>query len=72
MTLVLDDCGQRKILAIKEIRTVTGLGLREAKDIADGVATHLPWSDLVFAEGPSAAGVNAEEFFAALVPALLD
>ena len=33
--VVATSAGARKILAIKEIRSLTGLGLREAKDLAD-------------------------------------
>lgn len=32
----LDDAGGNKINVIKEVRTVTGLGLKEAKDLVDG------------------------------------
>ena len=34
-TVVLTDCGPNKINVIKEIRSVTTLGLKEAKDLAD-------------------------------------
>lgn len=34
-TVVLTDCGPNKINVIKEIRAVTTLGLKEAKDLAD-------------------------------------
>jgi len=34
-TLVLESCGDKKIDVIKEIRAITGLGLKEAKDLAD-------------------------------------
>ena len=34
-TVVLTDCGANKINVIKEIRSVTPLGLKEAKDLAD-------------------------------------
>jgi len=33
---VLADPGQKKIQVIKEVRVLTGLGLREAKDLVDG------------------------------------
>jgi len=33
--IVLTDAGDQKILAIKTVREVTGLGLRDAKDIVD-------------------------------------
>jgi len=35
-TVVLKDAGAQKIQVIKVIREVTGLGLKEAKEIADG------------------------------------
>jgi len=34
-TIVLTEAGDQKILAIKAVREVTGLGLRDAKDIVD-------------------------------------
>ena len=36
-TVVLKDAGAQKLQVIKVIREVTGLGLKEAKDIADAV-----------------------------------
>ena len=35
-TLVLGAAGEKKINVIKEVRTITGLGLKEAKDLVDG------------------------------------
>jgi large subunit ribosomal protein L7/L12 len=35
-TVVLADGGDKKINVIKEIRTITGLGLKEAKDLVEG------------------------------------
>ena len=35
-TIVLEDAGAQKIAVIKEVRTFTGLGLKEAKDLVDG------------------------------------
>lgn len=35
-TVVLTDAGSNKIAVIKEVRTITGLGLKEAKDLVDG------------------------------------
>jgi large subunit ribosomal protein L7/L12 len=35
-TLVLADAGANKINVIKEVRTITGLGLKEAKDLVEG------------------------------------
>jgi large subunit ribosomal protein L7/L12 len=35
-TLVLVDAGEKKINVIKEVRAITGLGLKEAKDLVEG------------------------------------
>ncbi|MFY2559822.1 50S ribosomal protein L7/L12 [Corallococcus terminator] len=35
-TVVLTNAGANKINVIKEIRTITGLGLKEAKDLVEG------------------------------------
>lgn len=35
-TVVLSDSGANKINVIKEVRAITGLGLKEAKDLVDG------------------------------------
>jgi large subunit ribosomal protein L7/L12 len=35
-TVVLTEAGAEKIKVIKEIRAITGLGLKEAKDLVDG------------------------------------
>lgn len=34
--VILADAGANKIAVIKEVRTITGLGLKEAKDLVDG------------------------------------
>ena len=34
--LVLENAGANKINVIKEVRAITGLGLKEAKDLVDG------------------------------------
>ena len=34
--VILVDGGANKIAAIKEVRTITGLGLKEAKDLVEG------------------------------------
>lgn len=34
--VVLKDAGGNKIAVIKEVRTITGLGLKEAKDLVEG------------------------------------
>jgi large subunit ribosomal protein L7/L12 len=48
-TVVLSDAGTNKINVIKEVRAVTGLGLKEAKDLVEG------------APKPIKEGVNKEE-----------
>src|SRR5690348_5673809 len=35
-TVILTDGGANKINVIKEVRTLTGLGLKEAKDLVEG------------------------------------
>ena len=35
-TVVLSASGEKKINVIKEVRTITGLGLKEAKDLVEG------------------------------------
>jgi len=35
-TVVLADAGEKKINVIKEVRAITGLGLKEAKDLVEG------------------------------------
>jgi large subunit ribosomal protein L7/L12 len=35
-TVILAEGGDKKINVIKEIRTITGLGLKEAKDLVEG------------------------------------
>ncbi len=34
--VVLESFGEKKIQVIKEVRAITGLGLKEAKDLVDG------------------------------------
>ncbi len=41
VTLTLTDAGVNKIQVIKEIRTITGLGLKDAKDLADNTPSVL-------------------------------
>ena len=36
VTVVLESAGANKIAVLKEVRTITGLGLKEAKDLVDG------------------------------------
>src|SRR5271166_3119858 len=35
-TVILAAIGEKKINVIKEVRTITGLGLKEAKDLVEG------------------------------------
>ena len=35
-TVILEDGGAEKIKVIKEVRAITGLGLKEAKDLVEG------------------------------------
>jgi len=35
--VILEAAGDKKIQVIKEVRTLTSLGLKEAKDLVDGV-----------------------------------
>lgn len=37
--VTLKDVGPKKINVIKEVRALTGLGLKEAKDVVDGLGT---------------------------------
>jgi large subunit ribosomal protein L7/L12 len=48
-TVILTKAGDKKINVIKEVRTITGLGLKEAKDLVEG------------APKPVKEGVNKEE-----------
>ena len=48
-TVVLQAAGEKKIEVIKEVRALTGLGLKEAKDLVEG------------APKPVKEGVNKEE-----------
>ncbi len=59
-TVVLTDGGANKINVIKEVRTLTGLGLKEAKDLVEGAPKTLK-------EGVSKA--DAEKMKEALVKA---
>lgn len=40
-TPVLTGFGDKKIQVIKEVRAITGLGLKEAKDLVDGVPSNV-------------------------------
>lgn len=35
VSVILANCGANKINVLKEVRTITGLGLKEAKDLVD-------------------------------------
>ena len=64
-TLVLQAAGEKKINVIKEVRTITGLGLKEAKDLVEGapktVKEGLSKEDSnKFAEMLKAAGATVE------------
>jgi large subunit ribosomal protein L7/L12 len=48
-TVILASAGEKKIEVIKEVRALTGLGLKEAKDLVEG------------APKPVKEGVNKEE-----------
>ena len=48
-TVILADAGDKKINVIKEVRAITGLGLKEAKDLVEGAPKEVK------------AGVNKEE-----------
>ncbi|MCE9626022.1 MAG: 50S ribosomal protein L7/L12 [Deltaproteobacteria bacterium] len=48
-TVILANAGDNKINVIKEVRTITGLGLKEAKDLVEG------------APKPVKEGVNKED-----------
>ena len=48
-TVILAAAGEKKINVIKEVRTITGLGLKEAKDLVEG------------APKPVKEGVNKED-----------
>ena len=40
-TIMLTAAGDKKINVIKEVRTITGLGLKEAKDLVEGAPKEL-------------------------------
>ena len=48
-TVILAKAGEKKINVIKEVRTITGLGLKEAKDLVEGAPKEVK------------AGVNKDE-----------
>lgn len=40
-TVVLKEAGDKKIGVIKEVRAITGLGLKEAKELVDGAPSNV-------------------------------
>jgi len=40
-TVVLKDAGEKKINVIKEVRAITGLGLKEAKDLVEAAPSEV-------------------------------
>ena len=40
-TFVLTNCGDKKIQVIKEVRAITGLGLKDAKALVDGAPANV-------------------------------
>ncbi len=42
----LITAGQKKIQVIKEVRNITGLGLKEAKDLVDSLSAPVSWVEL--------------------------
>ena len=41
LKLFLAEIGSNKIAVIKEVRTITGLGLKEAKDLVEGAPSSI-------------------------------
>ena len=39
LDVIIKDAGEKKMNVIKEVRALTGLGLKEAKDAVDGAPT---------------------------------
>lgn len=40
-TVILKAVGEKKVEVIKAVRTITGLGLKEAKDLVEGAPQHV-------------------------------
>jgi len=51
-TVVLKEIGAEKIKVIKEVRAITGLGLKEAKELVDGAPSNIK-EDIEKAEAES-------------------
>jgi large subunit ribosomal protein L7/L12 len=62
--VILKSFGEKKIQVIKEVRALTGLGLKEAKDLVDGVPK--PLKQGVSKEEAEAAKKQLEEAGAAV------
>jgi large subunit ribosomal protein L7/L12 len=65
VTIILKNAGANKINVIKEIRTITNLGLKEAKDLVDAapkaVKENVPMKDAdVIKKALEAAGATVE------------
>jgi large subunit ribosomal protein L7/L12 len=58
-TVVLKEIGANKINVIKAVRELTGLGLKEAKDLVDGAPTNV--KENVAKDEANAAKVKLEE-----------
>lgn len=57
--VVLKDVGPKKINVIKEVRALTGLGLKEAKDVVDGAPSTI--MEAVSKEAAAEAKAKLEE-----------
>ena len=60
-TVVLKGAGDNKVNVIKAVRTITGLGLKEAKDLVDGAPKNVK-------EGVSKADADAALKFSYSIP----
>jgi large subunit ribosomal protein L7/L12 len=60
-TVILQDFGPNKINVIKAVRELTGLGLKEAKDLVEAAPKPLPGKEGVTKEDATAAKAKLEE-----------
>jgi large subunit ribosomal protein L7/L12 len=60
-TVILSDFGANKINVIKAVRELTGLGLKEAKDLVEAAPKPLPGKEGVSKEDAQAAKAKLEE-----------
>jgi large subunit ribosomal protein L7/L12 len=60
-TVFLNDFGANKINVIKAVRELTGLGLKEAKDLVEAAPQALPGKEGVSKEDAQAAKTKLEE-----------